>query len=102
VSTRQKRTSRLPGLIVPGLCLAIMGYFAYHAQTGKYSIHTQSEMNEEALRLQFVLSDLQHQRKKLAARVNQLTNGTLERDALDEITRRELGYSAQNEVIILY
>jgi len=92
----------LTGLIVPGLCLAIMGYFAWHAQTGRYSFHTKAEMNEEALRLQFVLSDLQYQRQQLQSRVTQLTNGTLERDALDEITRRELGYSGENEVIILY
>jgi cell division protein FtsB len=102
VSTRQKRTSRLPGLIIPGLCLAIMGYFAYHAQTGKYSIHTKAEMDQEALRLQFVLSDLRTKRHDLEARVAQLTNGSLERDALDEIVRRQLGYSAENEITILY
>ncbi len=102
MSTRQKRQSRFSGLIVPFLSVLVLGYFAYHAQTGRYSIHTQEEMDQEALRLQFVLKDLQAQRITLEKRVAQLTSGTLEKDALDEIARGQLGYAASDELVILY
>ena len=102
MSTRQKRQSRLPGLLVPGLCLAILGYFAYHAQTGRYSIHTKAEMREEALRLQVALADLTHKREQMQRRVDQLTVGTLEKDALDEVARSQLGLAAPGELVIFH
>ena len=102
MSTRQKRQSRLTGLVVPGFCLAILGYFAYHAQTGSYSIHTKSEMREEALRLQIVLADVIHQREQMQRRVDQLTVGSLEKDALDEVARSQLGLAAPDELVIFH
>lgn len=102
MSTRQKRQSRLSGFIVPCLCAAILGYFAYHAQTGRYSIHTKAEMHEEKLRLQTVLADLVHEREQLQRRVDQLTVGSLEKDALDEAARSQLGMAAPGELVILY
>lgn len=102
MSTRQKRQSRLSGFIIPVLCTAILGYFAYHAQTGRYSIHTKADMNQEALRLQIVLADLQSEHLKLHRGVTQLTSGTLEKDALDEAARSQLGYVAADEFVILY
>lgn len=102
MSTRQKRQSRFSGFIVPVLCTAILCYFAYHAQTGRYSIHTKAEMKEEALRLEFVLADLRLQRAELERKVSQLTSGTLEKDALDEAIRDQLGYGSSNEFVILH
>ncbi len=102
MSTRQKRESRFSGFIVPCLCAAILGYFAYHAQTGRYSIHTKTEMHEEKLRLKSVLAELTHEREQLQRRVDQLTVGSLEKDALDEAARSQLGLSAPGELVILY
>ena len=102
MSTRQKRKSRFSGLIVPGLCLSLLVYFAYHAQTGRYSIYTKAEMRQEAKRLERQLADLSAERGRLQNRVNQLTVGTLERDALDEVARSQLGYVGENEIVIFY
>lgn len=87
---------------MPVLCTAILCYFAYHAQNGRYSIHTKKEMDEEALRLEFVLADLKAEREKLSRRVSQLTSGTLEKDALDEAIREQIGYVGANELVVLY
>lgn len=102
MSTRQKRRSRASGFIIPVLCASVLGYFAYHAQTGRYSIHTKEEMHQEALRLQAVLADLKKQRNDLKRNVKHLTNGTLEKDALDEAVREQLGYAAPDEMVIFY
>lgn len=102
MSTRQKRKSRLNGLIVPGLCLSLLVYFAYHAQAGRYSIYTKEEMRLEAKRLKGELEELRAERSRLQNRVGQLTVGTLERDALDEVARSQLGYVGENEIVIFY
>ncbi|WP_075996360.1 FtsB family cell division protein [Salaquimonas pukyongi] len=102
MSTRQKRKSRINGLIVPGLCLSLLFYFAYHAQTGRYSIYTKEEMRQEAKRLERQLEELRDERSRLRNRVTQLTVGTLERDALDEVARSQLGYVGDDELIIFY
>ncbi len=101
MSTRQKRISRLNGLIIPALSILLTSYFAYHAQTGRYSIHAKKEMHEEALHLEFELADLKEERRALEKKVAQLTIGTLERDALDEAIRQRLGLVAENEFVIL-
>ena len=84
------------------MCLAVLGYFAYHAQTGRYSIHTQANMEYEAAKLEVELAALKIKRQKLALKVSYLTNGSLEKDALDEEARKILGYSTSDEIIILY
>ena len=102
MSTRQKRKSRLNGFIVPGLCLSLLVYFAYHAQTGRYSIYTKEEMRQVAKQLEGELAELRAERDRLQNRVSQLTVGTLERDALDEVARSQLGYVGENEIVIFY
>lgn len=100
--TRQKRQSRLTGWIVPGLCASLLFYFGYHAQTGRYSVHTMDQMDEEALRLEFKLTDLKLHRQRLQRKVRLLTDGTIEKDALDEEARRLLGLAGSGEWIILH
>lgn len=102
MSTRQKRQTRLTGFIIPCLCLATLGYFAHHAQTGRYNIHTKSEMNERAEVLKQELVDIREHRARLEKKVAQLTDGTMEKDALDEAVRANLGMAAPNEIIILH
>ena len=87
---------------MPAICMAILGYFAYHAQTGRYSIHTQANMELQAVKLQLELADLKLKRKILAQKVSHLTNGSLEKDAIDEEARRTLGYSKSDEIVIIY
>ncbi|MCB1384440.1 MAG: septum formation initiator family protein [Nitratireductor sp.] len=102
MSTRQKRRNWWSGLVIPGVCLSFFAYFVYHAQTGRYSIYTQEEMRKEEARLDAELALLRAERGRLERRVQQLTVGTLERDALDEIARSQLGYVSGNEIVIFY
>lgn len=88
-------------MVVPGICALLLAYFAYHSQTGRYSIQNMGRMEEEALRLEFQLVDLKLERKSLEAKVGQLTSGTLERDALDEAVRRHTGMAKADELVIL-
>lgn len=102
MSTRQKRQTVLPSLIVPAVCCAILGYFAYHAQTGRYSVHTKKEMDKQATLLEHVLADTRAERERLERKVAQLRDGSREKDAVDEIARQQLGLAGENEFVILY
>ncbi len=101
MSTRQKRESRLKGFIIPVMCLALLGYFAHHAQTGRFNIHTKAEMNAKADGLQVKLAGLKDERAHLERKVTQLVDGSLEKDALDEAARAKLGLTTPQEVVIL-
>ncbi len=92
----------MTGLIIPCLCLTLLGYFAYHAQTGRYNIHTKAEMSAKADQLREDLAEIREKRKLLEKKVAQLTNGTLEKDALDEAVRRNLGLIGPNEIVVLH
>ena len=101
LSTRQKKRNPLSGMLIPAVSLAILAYFGYHAQTGRYSIHTQKEMDQEAMRLEFRLAGIRHQRETLESRIRLVTDGSIEQDQLDELARSVLGMSGENELIIL-
>ena len=101
VSTRQKKRSRLSGLLIPAICSLLVAYFIYHGMHGRYGVSALQEMDAEATRLQYALTDVSLQRKRLAERVQLLREGTIERDILDEQARHMLGVTAQNEVVIL-
>jgi len=80
----------------------MLGYFAYHAQSGRHNIHTKAEMNALSKQLKSDLIDIRKDRRILETKVSQLTNGSLEKDALDEAVRRNLGLIANDEIIILH
>ena len=101
MSTRQKKENPFKGFIIPVLCLALLAYFAHHAQTGRYNIHTKAEMKEKAEELKAELRHLREQRAHLTLKVRQLSDGTLEKDALDEVARYKLGLSMPDEIVIL-
>ena len=102
MSTRQKKKNPFTGLFIPVFCVAVLAYFGYHAQTGTFSIHTKKLMHEEALRLEFKLAEIRHQREVMQKRISLLTDGTIEKDQLDELARSQLGLSAENDFIILH
>ena len=101
MSTRQKRKSRLSGLLFPAFCALLTTYFVYHAQHGRYGLPEMKRMEEEAFRLQIELTDLKLKRRKLEKRVALLSDGTLEADALDEQLRILSAYASKNDIVIL-
>jgi cell division protein FtsB len=95
---RQRNTGRL---IVPGLAVAVLSYFGFHAYHGEYGMNakyqTETRIAEARQRLETTISD----RKELEQRVQLLHDGTIEQDMLDEYARRTLGYTRADEVVIM-
>ncbi|MEZ5872075.1 MAG: septum formation initiator family protein [Nitratireductor sp.] len=101
MSTRQKKNGRLHRFAIPAICLVLMAYFLHHAWSGRFGLEAAARIAEDEVRLEYELVRLKHQREDLEARVRLLRDGTLEQDMLDEQSRRMLGVSAPNEVVIL-
>jgi cell division protein FtsB len=100
LSTRQKRNSRLDRLILPAICLLLLGYFIYHALNGRYGVVELAKIDEKIATLEFSLAAISNERKALEQKVLLLHDGTLERDMLDEQARYTLNLLAPDEISI--
>ncbi len=99
--TKQKRKSWLQPLIVPAITLPCLAYFAMHAQSGRYGIEAGAALQTELQQKSSVYDELVSQREALEQRVELLSDGTLERDMIDERSRGSLNLSTADEVTIL-
>ncbi len=98
--TRQYRRKRWKGLILPvltGLCLV---YFSHHTVQGDYGTDAYVQHQEHLDRLRTELAALSARHAELEKRAVQLQDGTISRDMLDEMARRQLGVIGPNELII--
>ncbi len=101
MSTRQKKNSHAPRLVLPLICLLIFAYFFHHAVNGRYGLTAHERAEAKALHLEFRLAELTKQRELLAQRVSLLKNGSIERDMLDEQARYHLNLLRQDEIAIM-
>ncbi len=99
--TKQKRKSWFTPLIVPAITLPCLAYFAAQSQTGRYGLEASQQMQAELTLKTRIYDELLHSRKALEQRVKLLSDGTLERDMIDERARRSLNMSNTDEITIL-
>lgn len=101
MQTRQKRKSWLKPLIVPAITIPCLIYFAQQSQGGRYGVEAGLVMQAEQVRKTQVFEELLAERKALEQRVKLLSDGTFERDMIDERARRALNMSNEDEITIL-
>lgn len=99
--TKQKRKSIKGRFIVPLLAAAFLSYFGFHAYNGAYGIYSKEQLQAQATMLGQQLSDLSEQRESLERQVLQLRDGSIDKDILDEQSRRALNLSHADEVVII-
>lgn len=99
--TKQKRKSIKGRFIVPLLAAAFLSYFGFHAYNGAYGIYSKEQLQAQATMLGQQLSDLSDQRESLERQVLQLRDGSIDKDILDEQSRRALNLSHADEVVII-
>ena len=101
MSTRQTRNSKLGFLIIPLICIILLGYFAHHAWSGRYGIESMARLEKQAERLDAELAAIREKRLALAGRVKLLREGSVERDMLDEQARHHLNVLRTDEIMVL-
>ena len=88
------------GMIVPSCCVAIIGYFSWHAVYGEYGAFKLTRL-EERLSIRTAELDLvRDERGRLERRVQLMQPGKIDPDMLDEQSRATLGYSQPDELTI--
>jgi cell division protein FtsB len=86
-------------LIVFAYGLAV--YFGYHAVIGSRGLLAWRQLNQDIAATQQELATVRAERQTLEDKVRRLRPGSLDRDLIDELARRQLSLAGPLDVIIL-
>lgn len=98
--TRHHKKRRLGRFVMPAITVAFMSYFGYHSLHGSYGLKATEAMEVTRVQKLQVLNELNQQRVKLEKQVRLLSDGSLDKDMLDEQARAALNISKVNEIVI--
>jgi len=88
------------GAVIPALCVAFIGYFAYHAIMGPSGLLAWGGYKSERARLEIAASRMEGQRTRLEQRARLLDPRHVDPDLADELVRKNLGVVRPDEIVI--
>jgi cell division protein FtsB len=88
-------------LAVTCVCLALLGYFAWHASTGPRGYAYRDRLASETARLADRYAAIEATRLGLEHRVASLRPDSIDPDMLDEMARAQLELAAPNDIVVL-
>ena len=92
--------ARARHVIGPAIAVCVVGYFTYHVVHGDRGLTAWRAREQQVVSARAELARLRSERKALEHRVLLLHPDSLERDMLDEWSRRILNYGHPNEIVI--
>jgi|SRR5690606_32480603 len=99
--TKQKRKSIRGRFVLPILTAAFLSYFGFHAYHGEFGLYSRLQLEEQKAFLNQKLEQITNDREALEKRVALLRDGSIEKDMLDEYSRRALNLSHTDEMTII-
>ena len=87
--------------IVTCVCMALLGYFAWHAWKGQRGYPYRDKLAAEEAALETKYQTIEAQRLALEHRVSLLRPDSIDPDMLDELARGELEMASPSEVVVL-
>jgi len=100
--TKHHKKRKFGRLTLPVITVAFLSYFGYHSIHGEYGLRGMEEFERQRVERQARLDVLVHQRQTLEKEVALLSDGSLERDMLDEKARFYLNMSRADEIVIFH
>lgn len=88
------------GAVLPALCVAFMGYFAYHAVIGPSGLLAWGGYKRERAELEARVAHLDGERLRLQQRARLLNPRRVDPDLADELVRKNLGVVRPDEIVI--
>jgi cell division protein FtsB len=82
-------------------CLALLGFFAWHAWEGPRGFHFNEKLKSQSAQLTDDLAAIQKRRTTFEGRVALLRPESVDPDMLDEMARQTLDVARPNELIVL-
>jgi cell division protein FtsB len=99
--TKYHKKKRLGHLVLPAITVAFVSYFGYHSVHGDYGLRATEVFEQQRDARAKDLADLVSKRQHLEKEVALLSDGSLDKDMLDEKARYQLDYSKADEIVIL-
>ncbi|ANK72222.1 septum formation initiator family protein [Ensifer adhaerens] len=100
--TRHHKKRKLGRLVMPLIAVAFLSYFGYHSIHGGYGLKATEQFDRQIVERQARLDKLTKQRMILEKEVQLMSDGSLERDMLDEKARLALNMSRSDEIVIFH
>lgn len=98
--TRHHKKRKFGRLILPAVTVAFLSYFGYHSLHGDYGLRAAQDFERQRIERSAELAELVGRRERLERQVQLLSDGSLERDMMDEKARYQLNMSRPDEIVI--
>jgi cell division protein FtsB len=98
--TKHHKERKLGRFVLPLITVAFLSYFGYHSLNGDLGLVATETFERQRLERLSSLQNLTEKRQGLERQVQLLSDGSLEKDMLDEIARYQLNVSRQDEIVI--
>lgn len=99
--TKHHKKRRFGRLVVPAITVAFLSYFGYHSIHGDFGLKAAEQLERQRIARSTELAKLTKARTSLERQVELLSDGSLERDMIDEISRYQLNMSRADEIVIM-
>ena len=100
--TKHHKKRKLGRFVMPLITVAFLSYFGYHSVHGEYGLKATETFDRQRHERLERLAELTQQRQTLEKEVALLSDGSLERDMLDEKARFGLNMSRSDEIVIFH
>ncbi|MCW0232221.1 MAG: septum formation initiator family protein [Ferrovibrio sp.] len=87
--------------VIPVICFAAIGYFAYHAMEGEHGINAYTRLTLQIQDTRAALAEVTAERRTLERRVDLLRADGLDADMLEEQGKKVLGLLRPGDRVIL-
>lgn len=100
--TRQYKKRRLGRFVLPAITAAFLAYFGYHSIHGEFGLKATEKFEQQKAERQQKLAVLKARHKALERQVDALSDGSIQKDMLDEEARAQLNMSKADEIVIFH
>ena len=98
--TKQHKKRHFGRLVTPILAAAFLSYVGYHVVNGDLGLEAAKRFEQRRVERLAELDGLLQQREELEREVALMSDGSLEKDILDEKARYALNVSRTDEIVI--
>lgn len=87
--------------LIPGICLIITAYFAWHTVQGARGYRRMHQVRAEIVLARQIAEETRQHKELLARKVQALSPTSLDRDLLEESAMKVLNMASEKDLIIL-
>lgn len=98
--TKHHKKRKFGRFVLTAITIAFVSYFGYHSVHGELGLIATEKFEKRRIERVAELTRLTDGRKALERQVQLMSDGSLEKDMLDEIARYQLNVSKRDEIVI--